>query len=162
MAAPFYYARITIPQTPAGEQEVAVPFPYLNQDHVRAYVIPPLGSFEDAVEVPITWLSASLISVTGELNASLTVRRRTPELTPLSRFASATLSSAALNTNATQAIYLFQELQDAQTDQALAIAELLAPSVIMRFGTNAQLTAPLLTFGEDAAVTSPAFTGGQS
>lgn len=92
----------------------AVPFPYLDQSHVKVFV--------NGVDTAYTWINAGLVSLSpaAAIGAKVVVKRVTPP-TALVDFAdTSTLLADQLETSSLQAIYSAQEASD-RAAQSIAI-----------------------------------------
>lgn len=103
--------RASYPNLVGAQQDFPIPFPYLEGSHVKAYVTPPGETLP--VATTFEYLTPGLARVDPAPSGTLVLQRETPLAAPLSRLGPGTLSSAAINANATQAIYLAQEVSAA-------------------------------------------------
>lgn len=111
---PDYYARTVFPDLNGSQDDFAIDFPYLLQNHVKVYTREggdgPLVLVDDE---EYTWTSSSVIELnTPPDDATLEIRRETPLDNVLVSFSSGVIQSSSLNTLATQFLYIMQERAD--------------------------------------------------
>lgn len=120
LPVPTLQAEVTYPTT-GSAGPFSVPFPYLDKAHVKVYV-------DEVATLAYTWPTASTILFNVvPTGAYILFRRETPMATPLVSIASGSISPSDINTLATQACYMAQEVNDKLTHVPMILGDPLAP-----------------------------------
>lgn len=102
----------------SGSGPFALPFPYLDRDHVKAYAVAATGALSSRAFTFATSTTASL--TVGATSETILFRRETPVVSPSRTFQPGAVSAADLNAQVLQLLYRTQELAD-ESGQALEV-----------------------------------------